>query len=725
MKRFTKFLVLIFLAGGSVIAFGQYDFDPDAPVHQPTGTEAIWDLQFNYDVQTSTGQNALVGAETDGNFLYVSHYTNNLIYKFDMSGNFIESFSIPGVQNVRDMAWDGTYFYGSNATNVIWEMDFTAKVLISTITSPAAVRSIAYDEQQDAFWINNWSEAMRLISRTGTQLATFAAPASLYGTAYDGYSDGGPYLWIFTGTTSGGGCQVEQVSLSTYTLTGVSHNINGDLGDGIAGGMFVHPDIVPGKVTLGGLMQGTPNDLLFGYEICDTPGPGYIFFDDFESYTAGQQLAMQSTSWTTWSNSPGSAEDPYIVTDQAYSGTKSVVIEGTNDCVYPMPNYTTGNFGISFMFYVPTGFNGYFNALQLFNGASSEWGMQVFFDVGGMGSIDGGAQTAATFTYPYNTWMSIEVNVDLNSDWAEFFIDGNLIHGWVWSSGTFGTGTLNQLGGCNFYAWGDNGTPKYYFDDFMLVDLTGVLSAPTNLTGVANGLNVNLSWTAPNTKGLLGYNAYRDGVKVNTSTITGTSYTDVEPGSGAFEYHVTAVYNEGESGPSNTVEVTVILPAPTGLDAAVAGNDVTLTWDSPVMKGLEGYNVYRDGTKINTAVVTGLTYEDMNLPIGYYEYYVTAVYSQGESGPSNFAYADITVGVSENEAMLLSIFPVPAVDFININSSTVIESIRILDFLGQEIFYGDYNTKTCRIELRDIQSGLYLIQVGNGSDIHTQRIIIE
>lgn len=725
MKTFTKFIALMFLAGMSAIAFGQFDFDPNATAHSPTGNDAMWDLQFSYDVQTASGQNALVGAETDGNFFYVSHYQNNLIYKFDMDGNFIESFSIAGCLNVRDMAWDGTYFYGSNATNVIWEMDFTNKVLVSTISTPAPVRSIAYDEDQDAFWINNWSEPMRLISRTGTQLATFAAPASLYGSAYDKYSDGGPYLWIFTGTTSGGGCQVEQIKLSNYTLTGVTHNINGDLGDGIAGGLFLHPDIVPGKVTLGGLMQGTPNDLLFGYEICDMPGPGYIFFDDFESYTAGQQLAMQSPDWTTWSNNPGSAEDPYIVTDQAYSGSNSVVIEGTNDCVYPMPNYTTGEFGITFKFYVPTGFNGYFNTLQLFNGASSEWGMQVFFDVGGMGSIDGGAQTAATFTYPYNTWMSIEIDVDLNSDWAEFYIDGALIHGWVWSSGTFGTGTLNQLGGCNFYAWGDNGTPKYYFDDFMLFDLTGILLPPANLVGNANGMDVDLSWTAPSAKGLLGYNVYRDGVKVNTSTVTGTSYTDVEPGGGTFEYYVKALYDEGESGASNTVEVTVILPAPTGLDATVAGNDVTLTWDSPAEKGLDGYNVYRDGTKINAALVTDLTYEDMDLGIGSYEYYVTAVYSQGESGPSNTVTADITVGVGENRAMELSIFPVPAVDFININSSAVIESVRILDFLGQEVYYGDYNTKTCRIELRDIKSGLYLIQVDNGSDIHTQRIIIE
>lgn len=192
-----------------------------------------------------------------------------------------------------------------------------------------------------------------------------------------------------------------------------------------------------------------------------------LYEQNFDSFTSGDQLAVVDPDWTTWSNAPGGAEDPFITSDQSASPSNSVVIEGTNDAVFPIGNFTAGFYKMSFKMYVPTGFNGYYNLLQLFNGASSEWGMQVFFDVGGMGSIDGGAQTAATFSYPYDTWMLIENTVDLTNDWAEFYIDGNLIHGWVWSSGTFGTGTLNQLGGMNMYAWSDNGPCKYYFDDVV------------------------------------------------------------------------------------------------------------------------------------------------------------------------------------------------------------------------------------------------------------------
>ncbi len=58
-------------------------------------------------------------------------------------------------------------------------------------------------------------------------------------------------------------------------------------------------------------------------------------------------------------------------------------------------------------------------------------------------------------------------------------------------------------------------------------------------------------------------------------------------------------------------------------------------------RDLSGYNVYRDGSKINTSLVSGTTYDDPNAA-GYHCYKVTAVYSDcGESGFSNEACVDI------------------------------------------------------------------------------------
>lgn len=61
---------------------------------------------------------------------------------------------------------------------------------------------------------------------------------------------------------------------------------------------------------------------------------------------------------------------------------------------------------------------------------------------------------------------------------------------------------------------------------------------------------------------LTGYNVYRNGDKLNPEPITETTYTDTQADlSSAAEYYVTAVYNIGESVPSNTI---VISPAGIG-----------------------------------------------------------------------------------------------------------------------------------------------------------------
>jgi len=228
-----------------------------------------------------------------------------------------------------------------------------------------------------------------------------------------------------------------------------------------------------------------------------------VFSDDFEAYVVGTQLTLQNNvDWTTWSGVPGTAEDPLVSSDYAFSGTKSILITsnpGPRDLVHPIADYTTGKYKMSFRMYIPTGFDGYFNTLQDFAGTASQWGMQAYFYAGGNGNVDAGAALAAPFTYPHDTWMLIEVIVDLNADWAEFYVQGNLIIGWIWHTGTFGTGTLNQLGGSNLFGHDDPLTvepAQFYFDDYQLIDMLWV---PVELTSFAVSVNnignVVINWS--------------------------------------------------------------------------------------------------------------------------------------------------------------------------------------------------------------------------------------
>ena len=63
---------------------------------------------------------------------------------------------------------------------------------------------------------------------------------------------------------------------------------------------------------------------------------------------------------------------------------------------------------------------------------------------------------------------------------------------------------------------------------------------------------------------------------------------------------------------------------------------VFLNWAAPSNPEVLGYNVYRDNVMINIELVMEVEYEDQTATVGYqHEYYVTAVYTAGESLPSN------------------------------------------------------------------------------------------
>ncbi len=231
---------------------------------RPVFTDEIWDIQFMFDQVPSAVSQA--GIECDGEFIYTSVWNSSDLLKFDLDGNPIETFQIPGVSGIRDMAYDGEYFYGGAASSPIYQMDFETQTLIGQISFSAdAGRAIAYDDEFDAFWTNNWSSDIVLIDRTGGMLNSIGNSPSIYGLAYDMFTDGGPFLWLFEGTTTGGGCWVSQWSIETGSATGVTHDVSSDIGaDAIAGGLALQEDIFPGTYTLICLGQGAA---VVGYEL--------------------------------------------------------------------------------------------------------------------------------------------------------------------------------------------------------------------------------------------------------------------------------------------------------------------------------------------------------------------------------------------------------------------------------------------------------------------------
>jgi len=232
-------------------------------------SRGTWDILQSFSLNAASQ----VGIATDGNFLYSSTWNvAGRFSKYTLGGVWLEDFTIPGVGGIRDLTYDGQYFYGGAASTLIYQLDLANKSLVGTISSPVSVRHISYDPQNDAFWCGNWT-TLRLVNRSGATLFTGPSVVGVYGSAYDNNTPGGPYLWLFAqNATAGCGgfndrVQIQQFSITENALTDVFHcaaDIPGYIpgvpgSNTLAGGAFTTDQLIPGKFVLMVNIQQTPN----------------------------------------------------------------------------------------------------------------------------------------------------------------------------------------------------------------------------------------------------------------------------------------------------------------------------------------------------------------------------------------------------------------------------------------------------------------------------------
>jgi hypothetical protein len=231
-----------------------------------------WDLQLAFATANNGGE---AGAESDGDFLYTSMWNNTGFQKYNLDGSYVGAVTVGSINAIRDIAYDPTtgHMFGGQAASTVYEWDFATSTQIGTINAPTAVRAIAYDPDFDGFWANNWSTAITLFDKDGVEMNTFPVGSfsSYYGFAHDEWTDGGPYLWGFS--QDGSGNVIVQIEIATGQETGFTYDVSGLLitGTGIAGGLFTHPNLVSGTVSIGGNCQ---NDVFFLYELAPYGGPG-------------------------------------------------------------------------------------------------------------------------------------------------------------------------------------------------------------------------------------------------------------------------------------------------------------------------------------------------------------------------------------------------------------------------------------------------------------------
>ena len=214
--------------------------------------------------------------------------------------------------------------------------------------------------------------------------------------------------------------------------------------------------------------------------------------EDFESYTVGNFLGNESTTWTTWSGSNGGADDVLIVDDTAYSGDKSIYFEATtanggpDDVVLPFgAKYTTGEFDFSMMMFVESGTGAYFN-FQAATTIGQEWALECAMSQTGDITLSNTGGTLLAATYTPGQWVEVAFEIDLSGNSWEFFIDGT-------SQGSF-SNNINAIASLNVYAAnqtasGGNGSANFWVDDVsyttpVLPNLNGAVSGISSITGL-------------------------------------------------------------------------------------------------------------------------------------------------------------------------------------------------------------------------------------------------
>eukprot|EP00163_Fabomonas_tropica_P003490 TRINITY_DN1298_c0_g1_i6.p1 TRINITY_DN1298_c0_g1~~TRINITY_DN1298_c0_g1_i6.p1 ORF type:complete len:888 (+),score=57.49 TRINITY_DN1298_c0_g1_i6:284-2947(+) len=199
--------------------------------------------------------------------------------------------------------------------------------------------------------------------------------------------------------------------------------------------------------------------------------------------------------------------------------------------------------------------------------------------------------------------------------------------------------------------------------------------------------SVVLSWAAPGNGGsepVTNYQVYTDNglggtpdtksILVNALT---TQVAGLSPSTG-YQFAVTAISKHGESPKSSSVSFTTLANSPPSAPdspyyGALSPSSIDVAWEAPVSDGgspVTGYKLYRDTTvdgNVTSLIATlgvVLSYSDTALsPTTTYEYSVSALNANGESGLSTASTETTTLGVPPD--------PPTGVGFANVTQSSL------------------------------------------------------
>lgn len=199
----------------------------------------------------------------------------------------------------------------------------------------------------------------------------------------------------------------------------------------------------------------------------------------------------------------------------------------------------------------------------------------------------------------------------------------------------------------------------------------------------------------------------------------GDSSHTVNEDEGSFDISITS--NSTCSIPSDILVENI---SQTSVDVSWIENGTASEWQ--IVYGEEGFNPEINGTSIFDndgnlgEQITGLT------PNTTYDVYVFSVCNASLSdllGPVSFTTEELSV--KSNYFSEFLVYPNPTNSLVNLKSAYPIKNISLYNILGKKIYSADPNNLQTKVNLNQLSSGVYLLQIKINEQVKTVKLLKE
>lgn len=248
-------------------------------------------LSFNATEITPDNNDRLKGIAFAGNHLFISSQTNFddqfKLYKIKKDGSeIINTYTLGSLyQGWTTITSDGAYIYGAQQYQIN-KFDPDSGYIVDSYPRPNFSPSgMAYDPQQEHFFLGGGNGAIMKINKEGDELNFYTTPYDIAGLSWDNWSPGGPFLWVYYYDEENATIRAKRINPDTGGDTGASfEGINLSDAPSLADeplDIAVTPNWQENKLVMTALHDSYDeangnSDEVIVYDMAITPAPGWI-----------------------------------------------------------------------------------------------------------------------------------------------------------------------------------------------------------------------------------------------------------------------------------------------------------------------------------------------------------------------------------------------------------------------------------------------------------------